>query len=289
MIKLFIQGVRPKTLIAGIAPSACSYFLYLAEGNPHQIFILSMCLGLAICIQIATNFYNDAIDFEKGTDINRVGPKRVTGAENLTSKSVFRIGHFFILLAFIFGIPLVVKGGVIFLLMGLLSLFLAYGYTGGPFPLAYLGLGELFVFIFFGFVATSGSYYLYSGNINISVIMLSIQLGLLSSVLIGVNNYRDRKTDVLTNKNTLATKLTEFQYLKLMDLFIFIPFVILLYFVFTVKLSFFIPMLAIGYGHQIRHNLRFYSEESELNYSLGLAGKMLGLFSILFCLGSLWE
>jgi 1,4-dihydroxy-2-naphthoate octaprenyltransferase len=288
MIKLFIQGIRPKTLVAAFVPPFVAHSLYFSVTNKTEYMILTLCILLALCIQIATNFYNDAIDFIKGADDNRVGPKRITSEVGFNPKTVFLIGHTFILLAFLCGIPLVMKGGVVFLILGVVSLFLAYGYTGGPFPLAYLGLGEVFVFVFFGLIATCGSYYLFSGGIDLASIVLGSCIGLLSSVLIAINNFRDRETDVLVSKNTLATKLSKSQYLLLIDLFIFTPYLLLLFFILTINLNFFIPIFAMGFAHRARYIIRNHQEKVELNEALALSGKQLFLFGLLFSVGCIW-
>ena len=289
MLKNVIDGIRPKTLVAAIVPPFVAHSLYLNDNGNTSYYYFALCVLLALFIQIATNFYNDAVDFVKGADENRVGPKRITGENNMGVKKVFYIGHLFIFLAFLAGIPLVLKGGISLLLLGLISLFLAYGYTGGPFPLAYLGLGELFVFIFFGLVATCGSYYLYSGEVSLHSVILGSQVGLLSSVLIAINNFRDRETDILVNKRTLATRMTDSQYLAFIDFLLFFPYIILLYFAIFVKISFFIPFLGMSFAHKVRHVIREYNDPKELNIALAMSGKHLFVFCLLFFLGSLWN
>ena len=235
-----IQGMRPKTLIAGLIPPIISYCYYYKEYGNESFLHLILCALLALFIQISTNFYNDAIDFKKGADVEREGPARAATQLKIDSKHVFRLGHLFIILSFVVGIPLVLKGGLAIGILGLFSLLLAYGYTGGPFPLAYLGLGELFVLLFFGFVATGGSYYIYSGHINLEIILIGAQVGLLSSVLIAINNFRDKESDKKVSKNTLATKLSSYRYLHLIDLFLFLPYIILFYFVVFIDLKYFL-------------------------------------------------
>jgi len=286
-LKFIIKGMRPKTLSAAIVPPVCAFALYYKENAEADIFYMWLCVGLALCIQIATNFYNDAIDFLKGADDERVGPDRLSTQDKVNYKAVFFIGHFFILLAFLLGIPLVIKGGVVLICLGLLSMFLAYGYTGGPFPLAYLGLGELFVFVFFGLVATCGSYYIYSGSVSLNSILLGSQIGLLSSVLIGINNYRDRKIDKKVNKNTLATRMSRENYLKLLEFFLFFPYVIVLYFTVFVDLKFFFPLFAIPLAHKIRYELHENTNPVLLNQVLGMSGKHLLLFGVMFCTAAL--
>jgi 1,4-dihydroxy-2-naphthoate octaprenyltransferase len=288
-LNLIVKGMRPKTLVAALVPPVCAYCFYVSQHDGHQeIIFLVLCVLLALCIQVATNFYNDAIDFLKGADDKRIGPERITTQDQTNPKHVFAIGHLFILLAFLFGIPLVLKGGASILVLGLISLFFAYGYTGGPYPLAYLGLGELFVFIFFGLVATCGSYYLYSLEINLSIIVLGTQIGLLSSVLIAINNFRDKNTDILVNKNTLATKMTNSKYLLLLDCFIFIPYLLVLYFVFMHDLKYMFNIFSVPLAHKISGGIKEISKPEDLNEYLALSGKHLFVFSVLFCCISLW-
>lgn len=279
--------MRPKTLGAALAPCLCAYGI--AIQTEHQSLYFYLCLGLALSLQIATNFYNDAVDFKKGADENRVGPARITTQMQVPFRSVMLIGHLFLLLSLLLAIPLFVKGGPVFVILGLLSLFLAYGYTGGPFPLAYLGLGELFVFLFFGLVASMGCYFLMTGSLNTQSLLMGCMVGFISSALIAINNLRDRDTDREVGKRTLATRLSHQSYLILLDVFLFMPFVILLYFGVFVKLSYFLGFLSVGLAHRARYKVRHYSNPLELNQALALAGKLLVLFSLLFFIGSLWQ
>lgn len=285
MIKMFFQGIRLKTLAAAfVPPLSAAAFVYF-ESKMVDLYILGHCLGLALFIQMATNFYNDGIDYLKGADTDRDGPKRITDNDNI--KLVFRFGHLCLFLAFCFGIPLVLKGGAFFLILGLISLFLAYGYTGGPFPLAYLGLGELFVFLFFGLLAFGGSAFLISGSFQLSYLVIGSIYGLLSSVLIAINNFRDRDKDKKVNKRTLATRMSRKSYLALIDFFLFAPYLILFYLFCFRDLRFIFPILAAGIAHKIRYHLRNYTALNELNDSLALAGKHLIAFSALFILSCL--
>jgi len=286
-LDLIIKGMRPKTLAAAIVPPVCAYTLYYSEYKTSAFIYLFLCLLLALFIQIATNFYNDAIDYLKGADDNRVGPERISGKDKLDHKKVFILGHLFIVLALLVGIPLVIKGGIYLFILGIVSLFLAYGYTGGPFPLAYLGLGELFVFLFFGLVATCGSYFVYADGINLNSLVLGTQIGFLSSVLIAINNLRDKETDILVNKKTLATKLTKSRFLILIDCFLFIPYLLLLYFIIFVDLKYFFPLFSVSLAYKLRSEIRNNVDPKELNLCLALAGKHLVLFSFLFCVASL--
>lgn len=161
----------------------------------------------ALFIQIATNLINDSIDFAKGADTeSRIGPKRVTQSGLFTSRTVMLGGFFFLLLALGCGIPLVIRGGVPIVWIGIPSLLLAYGYTGGPYPLAYRGLGDLFVLLFFGLIAVTGVYYLNTLEFSIAALVAGAQVGLLATVLIAINNMRDIEQDRLVNKKTMAVR-----------------------------------------------------------------------------------
>lgn len=282
MIKMIITGIRPKTLVAAIIPPVVSHGLYIKQFGETSYLLMIYCLLLALFIQMATNFYNDGIDFKKGADEDRDGPKRVTDAKNINK--VFILGHVCLFLALLVGVPLVLKGGIIFAVFGIVSMFLAYGYTGGPFPLAYIGLGEVFVFLFFGILATCGSFYLYASTITLSSFALGSIIGLFSCVLIAINNLRDKDKDILVNKRTLATRISKYRYLKLLDTFLFFPYFILFFLVCFVDLKFCFPLLAAGLAHQVRFIYQEYNHPSELNNALGKAGKHLLVFGVLFYL-----
>ncbi len=170
--------------------------------------VLALCtLGGSIAIQIATNFFNDAIDSRKGADTDRrLGPTRVTASGMMDSKTVMRLAGVFLALAVACGVVLYQARGWSIVAIGIPSMFLAYGYTGGPFPLAYRGMGELFVILFFGLVAVSGTVFVQTGTWPRESLLLGLQIGLLSSILISINNLRDREEDASTGKRTLAVR-----------------------------------------------------------------------------------
>jgi 1,4-dihydroxy-2-naphthoate polyprenyltransferase len=170
--------------------------------------VLAFCTLLgAVMIQIATNCFNDAIDARKGADTQRrVGPRRVTASGLLSAQVVMSIAAACLLVAVGCGIVLFQARGWPILWIGIPSLFLAYGYTGGPFPLAYRGMGELFVILFFGLVAVAGTVFVQTGAWPREAWLLGLQVGLLSAVLISINNFRDREEDATTGKRTLAVR-----------------------------------------------------------------------------------
>ena len=208
LIKAILSGARPKTLAAGVVPVWAGGVLAWKLSGAFDAWLWVCTLLGALCIQIATNFYNDAVDGKKGADgEGRTGPRRLTGTGEMSFAQVMGIGTAFLVGAAFFGAFLVMERGWLMLAIGLPSLFFAYGYTGGPFPLAYRGLGELFVIVFFGFVAVMGTVFIQTGTWPREAVLLGGQIGLLSAVLISVNNFRDREGDALVGKRTLAVRL----------------------------------------------------------------------------------
>jgi 1,4-dihydroxy-2-naphthoate octaprenyltransferase len=169
--------------------------------------LLAAALG-AILIQIGTNLFNDAGDFVRGTDTaGRTGPQRAA-AEGWLSVGAIRVGAWLsFTLAFACGVVLVRHGGWPIVIIGLASLAAGWGYTGGPRPIAYLPLGEAFVFVFFGLIAVGGSYYLQTLTLTPTALLAGALVGTLAAAVITVNNYRDHDGDKANGKNTLAVLL----------------------------------------------------------------------------------
>ena len=202
----WILAARPRTLGAALIPVVAGGALAISI-SAFDPLVSALVLASAVLIQIATNFFNDAIDHVKGADTaGRLGPTRVTSAGLLPARRVITGAFLTLALAALFALPLVLRGGGISLLVGLLSLLFAYAYTGGPFPLAYLGLGEIFVILFFGLIAVAGTFYLNTLAFSVAAILAGLQIGLHSSVLLAVNNLRDLETDRAANKKTLAAR-----------------------------------------------------------------------------------
>lgn len=208
VIRSLLLATRPKTLPAAVVPvwAGCVLAWKLNERVWSPGLAVATLLG-AVFIQVATNFFNDAIDAEKGADTDqRVGPKRVTASGLLSRRTVMTAGGFFLLLAVVCGVVLIQARGWPILAIGIPSLYFAYGYTGGPVPLAYRGLGEVFVILFFGVVAVMGTVFVQMGEWRMEGLLLGVQIGLLSAVLISINNLRDRMEDASTGKRTLAVR-----------------------------------------------------------------------------------
>ena len=202
----WILAARPRTLGAAVVPVLAGCALAFAAGS-FDLLASALALICAILIQIATNYFNDAIDHAKGADTaERLGPVRATSAGLLSARAVMTGGAVCLILATILAIPLILHGGWPILVLGIVSLFLAYAYTGGPFPLAYLGLGEIFVVLFFGVFAVAGTFFLNTLEVSWGAVLAGLQIGLHSSVLLAVNNLRDLETDRAANKRTLAAR-----------------------------------------------------------------------------------
>lgn len=286
-MKNFILAARPKTLLAGVIPPIVSYTYYLSSKNVSpEIFYLVMCVLGALFIQIATNFFNDVVDFEKGADEKRVGPTRVSAAGLVDIKTVKSWAIGCVILACLCGIPIILRGGIPFIILGLISLFLTYGYTGGKVSLAYRGLGELFVYLFFGLFSVMGSFYLFSLKINFLSFNLASIFGLLATTFICVNNLRDRHTDKEVGKRTLATRLSPHSYRFFTTLTILVPY-FLLYFYRDMKLISF-AFLALIPALKLTHIL-WTKEGSELNEGLKFSGIHLVLFSLILSVCFIYE
>ncbi len=208
-LAIWISAARPRTLGAAFAPVLVGACLAQADGV-LDLPVVAACLAGAVAIQIATNFANDYFDFLKGADTeDRVGPVRATAAGWVTPEQM-RLAT---LLAFVALIPsavfLVYTAGWPLVVIGVASIICAVAYTGGPFPLAYLGLGDIFVLFFFGPVAVGGTYYSQALSLTPEALVAGLMPGLIATALLAVNNLRDVHTDRRANKRTLAVRFGE--------------------------------------------------------------------------------
>ncbi|HEY0592922.1 MAG TPA: 1,4-dihydroxy-2-naphthoate polyprenyltransferase [Thermoanaerobaculia bacterium] len=203
----WLLAARPKTLTAAMIPVVLGAALaWNASGRVLWIYAV-LALAGALLIQIGTNLINDALDFEKGTDTaDRVGPRRVTASGLIHARHVKMAALACFGLAMLAGVPLLIRGGWPLLAIGLTSIAAGYVYTGGPYPLAYNGLGELFVMLFFGLLAVGGTYYLQVLDYGSSAGVAGVAAGSLANVLLAVNNLRDAEGDAKTGKRTLAVR-----------------------------------------------------------------------------------
>jgi len=199
----WILGARVKTLPAAIAP------VIVGTSLADQINFINALLALivSLSLQIAVNYANDYSDGVRGTDSNRIGPSRLVASELATASSVKSASFISFFIAIIAGTVLALNTSVWLIAVGFISILAAWGYTGGKKPYGYLGFGELAVFIFFGIVATVGSYYVQVEQISSSALLLSIPMGSLSCAILVINNLRDLNQDKLVSKRTMAVKL----------------------------------------------------------------------------------
>jgi len=273
---------RPKTLTAAVVPVVVGHSLVVSKFAEAHLWITLCCLGSAVCIQLATNFLNDAIDFRKGADTaDRLGPRRVTQSGLMSERSVFISGIVFLLLASLLGIPLVLHGGWPIVALGVVSLFLAYGYTGGPFPLAYLGLGDIFVILFFGLFAVGGVYYLHTFTVTAAAMVAGLQVGLLATVLIAINNLRDRTTDVCVDKKTLAVRFGE-SFAKA-EIFGLIVLAFGLNFFYRGQPWVWLTLLSFPLAGRVLFIV--FNRKDALNSALGIAGGLHLVFGVLLSIG----
>jgi len=201
----WIVGARVKTLPAAVAPVliGTSYAEKINWGNALLALIVSLFL------QIAVNFANDYSDGVRGTDAHRIGPVRLVASGLASASSVKLAALISCLIAAIAGLILAVNISLWFLVVGAAAIWAAWGYTGGKKPYGYFGFGELSVFIFFGLVATVGSYYIQTEQFNWQIILLSMPVGTLSCAILAINNLRDLPQDKLVGKRTLAVRIGE--------------------------------------------------------------------------------
>jgi len=200
----WILGARPRTLPAAIAPVVVASALV---GTDFNWFRAALALKVAVWLQIGVNFANDYSDGIKGTDEDRVGPIRLVGSGLATAKSVKIAAFISFGIASIAGTWLALLTSPLLIVVGILSIAAAWGYTGGKNPYGYRGLGELSVFLFFGVIATMGTYYAQTEEITLLSFIVSIPMGALSCAILAINNLRDRPKDELVGKLTVAVRI----------------------------------------------------------------------------------
>ncbi len=209
-INLWIQGARPKTLPAAIAPvvvgAACAQLESSTQNNwLNAVFALVVSLAL----QVAVNYANDYSDGIRGTDKNRVGPLRLVGSGAKKPADVKKATFLAFGVAAVFGFVLATTTTWWLLLVGVFCFLAGWFYTGGKHPYGYLGFGEVFVFIFFGVVATMGTTFVINEQLTLVSFLASVVVGCLACALLAVNNLRDIAGDQISNKKTLAVRIGE--------------------------------------------------------------------------------
>ncbi len=204
-MNVWIEASRPKTLIAGISPVIIGSVI--ARTETFNLLTFFFTLLTAMGIQVATNFANDYFDFLKGSDTKkRLGPRRVTAAGLVKPAQMKRVLITTLIVTFCLGMYLIYVGGLAIALLLILALILAVMYTKGKYAIAYLGLGEIFVFVFFGPVATGATYYLQTGEVLSYAVLAGISPGALSTCILLINNIRDFEEDKAAKKKTIVVR-----------------------------------------------------------------------------------
>jgi len=205
-LQIWISAARPRTLPAAVAPVIVGTAFAARDGTLDGR-AASLCLGFALLVQIGTNFANDYYDFIRGADTAaRVGPRRAVAAGLIAPATMHRAMWIVFAAAFAGGLGLIAWGGPWLLAIGVGSIICGIAYTGGPWPLGYNGLGDIFVFLFFGIVAVGATYFVQAGTVMPDIIIAAVPIGVLAANILVVNNYRDAETDALAGKRTLVVR-----------------------------------------------------------------------------------
>lgn len=203
----WVAGARPRTLPAAIAPVIVGTALFARSDLPFNWINAALALAVSLLLQIAVNYANDYSDGVRGTDEVRVGPVRLTASGLASAKAVKSAAYLTFLLAAICGAYLAFRTSWVLIIVGAIAIIAAWGYTGTSKPYGYMGFGELSVFLFFGVVATMGSYFVQSEQVSGKAFLVSIPMGSLSCAILAINNLRDRPKDADVGKKTLAVRL----------------------------------------------------------------------------------
>ena len=226
-LNIWFQGARPKTLGAAIAPVLVGSSIAYYEKS-FSLTISLLALLVSISIQVAVNYANDYSDGIKGTDDQRIGPVRLVGQKLASPRSVKTAAILFFSVAALSGLFITILSQQWwFLLLGFSAIVAAWTYTGGPKPYGYAGLGEVFVFIYFGLVAVIGTTYAQTLFFKPYFLLYAISIGFFASAILVANNLRDREKDKQNNKNTLAVKLGDKRTRNLYVLLMILPFILI--------------------------------------------------------------
>ena len=283
---IWFFAARPKTLPAAVIPVIVGSSIAWRDGWLNWSAV-GWCMVFSLLVQIGTNLSNDYFDYMKGADgPDREGPKRAVSSGQITPAVMLRAFVIVFALAFISGLNLITFQGWEMLPIGVLSILFGFAYTGGPYPLAYHGLGDFFVFVFFGLVAVMGSYYVQAGELNLLPFLGAIPIGLLATNILVVNNYRDAETDRKAHKRTLVVLLgkraSRWQY----------TFSILISFLICVILAYLgygswilLPLLLLPYSIRLCFLLNAEASGEDCNRLLGKSAALLMGYGVLFSLG----
>jgi 1,4-dihydroxy-2-naphthoate polyprenyltransferase len=288
-LRLWLVAARPRTLPAAVAPVVVGTALAASEGVFRPLVMVAALVG-SVFIQIGTNLSNDLSDARRGADAeDRLGPVRVTSGGLLPPRRVLVGTYVAFGVAVAAGAYLIAVAGWELLLVGAVSILAGVLYTGGPRPYGYEGLGELFVFLFFGVVAVVGSYFAQTGRLSAVAFALSVPIGLLAAAILIVNNVRDVDTDRRAGKRTLAVKLGRDQAAQLFVAALALAFLVpgAIWLAGSLSAWVLLPLLATPLALPLARTVRTRSDGPSLNATLGRTGGLLALVSILLALGLL--
>jgi 1,4-dihydroxy-2-naphthoate octaprenyltransferase len=286
-LRIWLLAIRPATLPAAVSGVAVGLGAALAVGSPLRLDRALGCLAVALLLQVTANLANDLSDFRRGADTPaRTGPIRVAAAGLVSERQLEVAIAIAIGLAGIVGLWLTVIGGPILLAIGVLAVVAALAYTGGPWPYGYRGLGEVFVFVFFGLVAVAGTAYLQAGRLEPLFIVAAIPVGALTTAILVVNNLRDIPTDTIAGKRTLAVILgrraTVAEYGGLMLLAYVVPVVLAIA---GYGLAVLLPLATAPIARGLLGSVRTFTEPRQLNPVLKGTARLALAHSLLFAVG----
>ena len=282
----WVLATRPKTLLAALVPVFVGSALAIDKNKFHIIYSI-VALLCSVLIQIGTNFVNDYYDFQTGADNEqRKGPKRGLSLGLISLKEMKIASILVFAISFFLGLYLVYIGGMVVFIIGVLSILAGIAYTAGPYPLAYNGLGDVFVFMFFGVVGTMGTYYIHTKEFTWISFLASVPVGALITNILVVNNYRDVNEDKAANKHTLAVIFGRGFARNQFILSLIVSFIVpaLLYFVFNFHAWIFLPYLTVPIAYRLIVMMYTY-DGLQLNNTLELTAKLSAIFGILFAVG----
>jgi 1,4-dihydroxy-2-naphthoate octaprenyltransferase len=290
-MRIWLMAARPRTLPAAVAPVlvGTAAAVQWAGELPRVGAFLAALVG-SVFIQIGTNLANDYSDARRGADTaDRLGPVRVTSTGLVTPQRVLRATWIAFAIAVACGIYLAAVAGIVILLIGALSIAAGVLYTGGPRPYGYAGLGEVFVFLFFGLVAVNGSYYVQLEELDALPLGLSIAIGYLATAIIVVNNARDIETDRRAGKNTLAVRMGRANAVLLYEVLVLGSFLVLPIAIWAGESEWWplLGLLALPLAVKPIRVMRTRTDGPALNGVLAATGALLGVFSVLVTIGLL--
>jgi 1,4-dihydroxy-2-naphthoate polyprenyltransferase len=289
-LRIWLMAARPRTLPAAIAPVLVGTALAGSEGTFRPLAFVAALAG-SVFIQIGTNLSNDYSDARRGADTEeRLGPVRVTAGGLVPPRSVLVATWLAFGIAVAAGIYLVAIAGWQLLLVGVASIAAGVLYTGGPRPYGYEGLGELFVFGFFGIVAVVGSYYVQTEELRGLAFTIAVPVGLLAAAILMVNNIRDIETDRRAGKRTLAVRLGRRRARRLFAAAIYLPFLwTTVVAIASGKPAVLLMWLSFPLAPGLVRTVSSRTDGPSLNRALAQAGQLLAAFSVLVSAGLLLD